>query len=370
MTIRNGLMSSSDKKKLDEYSAVSNESGKFMGADGKWATPKDDDSWASEKLTIGRGMEVIELKRSSGAVECSIPSATVSLAGLMSSGDKVKLDGISAGAQVNSVTGVKGSAETNYRTGNVNITAANVGAAVSDHSHSGYALSTHNHDSAYAAASHTHSGYAASNHTHSEYASSSHNHDSVYAAKSHSHSEYASSSHNHDSVYAAKSHGNHVPTTQTANNAKFLRCDNSWQTVTPANIGAAATSHTHSAANITSATTLSSVMMESPWNYYYESGTAAGTAIKVATQNSGNSTAFTDQSGCLVLYLQYNNTAESPQLNINGVGAKPLRCYNASGTIGSPPAGALVKGWYLLYYNQKYFYILTAPLGFYKAMLA
>ena len=45
---------------------------------------------------------------------------------------------------------------------------------------------------------------------------------------------------------AASSHGNHVPATQTANNAVFLRNDNTWQTVTPANIGAAASSHTHS----------------------------------------------------------------------------------------------------------------------------
>lgn len=49
--------------------------------------------------------------------------------------------------------------------------------------------------------------------------------------------------HNHDTAYAAKSHGNHVPATETANNAKFLRNDNTWQTVTPANIGAAASSH-------------------------------------------------------------------------------------------------------------------------------
>ena len=46
---------------------------------------------------------------------------------------------------------------------------------------------------------------------------------------------------------ANTSHGTHVPTPQTADNAKFLRNDNSWQTVTPANIGAAASSHTHSA---------------------------------------------------------------------------------------------------------------------------
>jgi len=45
----------------------------------------------------------------------------------MSSGDKAKLDGIEAGAQVNTVTGVKGDSETNYRTGNINITKANIG---------------------------------------------------------------------------------------------------------------------------------------------------------------------------------------------------------------------------------------------------
>ena len=38
---------------------------------------------------------------------------------------------------------------------------------------------------------------------------------------------------------AAASHGNHVPATQTANNAVFLRNDNTWQTITPTNIGAA-----------------------------------------------------------------------------------------------------------------------------------
>lgn len=41
------------------------------------------------------------------------------------------------------------------------------------------------------------------------------------------------------------SHGNHVPAVQAANNAVFLRNDNTWQTVIPANIGAAAANHTH-----------------------------------------------------------------------------------------------------------------------------
>lgn len=41
--------------------------------------------------------------------------------------EKNKLAGIEAGAQVNTITGVKGNSETTYRTGNVNITKANIG---------------------------------------------------------------------------------------------------------------------------------------------------------------------------------------------------------------------------------------------------
>ena len=44
---------------------------------------------------------------------------------------------------------------------------------------------------------------------------------------------------------ANASHGNHVPATETANNAKFLRNDNTWATVTPTNIGAAVEGHAH-----------------------------------------------------------------------------------------------------------------------------
>jgi hypothetical protein len=44
----------------------------------------------------------------------------------MSSTDKAKLDGIASWAQVNSITWVKGNAESTYRTGNVNITPANI----------------------------------------------------------------------------------------------------------------------------------------------------------------------------------------------------------------------------------------------------
>lgn len=58
----------------------------------------------------------------------TVAGASQSTAGLMSAADKTKLDGIAEGAQVNSVTGVKGNAESSYRTGNVNLTPANIGA--------------------------------------------------------------------------------------------------------------------------------------------------------------------------------------------------------------------------------------------------
>ena len=62
---------------------------------------------------------------------------------------------------------------------------------------------------------------------------------------------YAVNGHTHDDRYftetevnnllngkANSSHGNHVPATQTASNKVFLRNDNTWATITPANIGA------------------------------------------------------------------------------------------------------------------------------------
>lgn len=64
----------------------------------------------------------------------TVAAASQSADGLMSATDKVKLDGIEVGAEVNTITGVKGSEEDSYRTGNVNISAENVGALVSDFS--------------------------------------------------------------------------------------------------------------------------------------------------------------------------------------------------------------------------------------------
>lgn len=63
-----------------------------------------------------------------GIVSANVIVSTTT-AGLMSAQDKSKLNGITAGA---SVTGIKGNAESSYRSGNVNLTAANIGALPSN----------------------------------------------------------------------------------------------------------------------------------------------------------------------------------------------------------------------------------------------
>lgn len=168
----------------------------------------------------------------------------------------------------------------------LNITAESIGAQKAGN----YASADHNHDSVYAPIKHSHSEYALTSHTHTanqigamtgyvkaseggaisvsdtllaaigklekgldskqaagSYAASNHNHNGVYQPAG----SYATATHNHDGTYAKASHGNHVPATQTANNKIFLRCDNTWATITPANIGAqpagsyATANHTH-----------------------------------------------------------------------------------------------------------------------------
>lgn len=56
-----------------------------------------------------------------------IAAASETTAGVMTAADKSKLNAIESGAQVNSITGIKGNAEGSYRTGNVNITPTNIG---------------------------------------------------------------------------------------------------------------------------------------------------------------------------------------------------------------------------------------------------
>lgn len=160
----NGLMSSTDKTKLDGIATGANNythpttsgnkhipsggsSGQFLkwSADGTATWAADNNTWtamvgatSSANGSVGYVNAVppkdgynTKYLRADGSWQVP-PNTTYSVAtqsanGLMSSSDKTKLDGIASGAQVNSITGVKGNSETTYRTGNVNITPANIG---------------------------------------------------------------------------------------------------------------------------------------------------------------------------------------------------------------------------------------------------
>lgn len=73
--MHNGLMSGSDKRKLDGFASVSNENGKFMSADGTWKKPVDNDSWASETLSTAESPAGLAVKRNDGTTAFTIPFA-------------------------------------------------------------------------------------------------------------------------------------------------------------------------------------------------------------------------------------------------------------------------------------------------------
>ena len=90
-----------------------------------YATNKQD------KLVSGTSIKTINGTSILGSGDIETPNttysdATQSVAWLMSASDKTKLDGIEAQAQKNTITGVKGSAESTYRTGQVSISPANL----------------------------------------------------------------------------------------------------------------------------------------------------------------------------------------------------------------------------------------------------
>lgn len=83
---------------------------------------------SNRDLTIGKTKKSIDWSGAVSFTQAEISdNASTSAAGWMSKDDKSKLNGIEAEAQVNTITGIKGGSETSYRTGNVNITATNIG---------------------------------------------------------------------------------------------------------------------------------------------------------------------------------------------------------------------------------------------------
>lgn len=99
---------------------------RVTGAEGKVPRFNSDGTLSSTGFTIG-----VSVPSNAKFTDTTYSNATQSSSGLMSSTDKSKLDKIEEGAQANTVTGVKGASESTYRTGNINITLANLGITVS-----------------------------------------------------------------------------------------------------------------------------------------------------------------------------------------------------------------------------------------------
>ncbi len=107
-----GLMSVSDKLKLDGIAENAN----------KYVLPNASTSTLGG-IKVGTNLSI----DGNGILNGAYSVVTTTANGLMSSADKSKLDKIESGAQVNTVTGVKGDSETSYRIGNINITKSNIG---------------------------------------------------------------------------------------------------------------------------------------------------------------------------------------------------------------------------------------------------
>ena len=127
-----GLMSEIDKAKLDgiEDGAEANQAAIASVSVGAVAIEADSEQ-TDIKLVAGDNVTITPDASTKtitvAATDTTYENATSAVAGLMSTTDKAKLDGIESGAQVNTVTGVKGDNEASYRTGQINITKDNIG---------------------------------------------------------------------------------------------------------------------------------------------------------------------------------------------------------------------------------------------------
>ena len=113
---------------------------------------------------------------------------------------------------------------------------------------------------------------------------------------------------------ANTSHGNHVPKTETANNARFLRNDNTWQTITPVNIGAADRSHNHT--SLTGVTSLQ-----------FAAGSSDSAVMKVTTSDANTYLDFemNDDAGSDMYrwrFSAYGTNGATPYFNLMTLTAK------------------------------------------------
>lgn len=141
---------------------------------------------------------------------------------------------------------------------------------------------------------------------------------------------------------AASSHGNHVPTTQTANNKVFLRNDNSWQTVTPANIGAVPTTRkvNNKALSADIALSYSDVGAANEQHNHSADEISSGTLpIERGGTNASTSTQALENLGGVPKTRTVNNKALSSDISLTAsdVGASASGHSHAFSTLTSKP---------------------------------
>lgn len=142
-----GLMSTADKTKLDGITAAKMQAwdAAEQNVNADWTAESGDAQilhkpdlsvYALATNVTKSALGIDNVDNTSDADKPISTAAETALAGkvdketnksLMSADEHTKLTGIEAGAQVNTVTGVKGNAENNYRTGEINISPANIG---------------------------------------------------------------------------------------------------------------------------------------------------------------------------------------------------------------------------------------------------
>ena len=141
---------------------------------------------------------------------------------------------------------------------------------------------------------------------------------------------------------AASSHGNHVPTTQTANNKVFLRNDNSWQNVTPANIGAVPTTRKVNSKPLSSDVTLTPSDIGAANEQHNHSADEINSGILPIERggtNASTSTQALENLGGVPKTRTVNNKALSSDISLTAsdVGAAASGHSHAFSTLTSKP---------------------------------
>lgn len=279
----------------------------------------------TDSLTIAAGSNVTITpdatndKITIAATDTTYSAATQSVAGLMSAADKKKLDGVatSANAYTHPTT-----------SGNKHIPSGGSSGQILRWSADGTAVWGADNNTTYNAATTSTAGLmSAADKTKLDGIATGANAITVDSALSSTSTNPVQNKVINTALAgkANSSHGNHVPAVQTASNAIFLRNDNTWATVTPANIGAAASSHGTHVSYGTSASALGT--------------SSAGTATTVSRSDHVHALpALTSCTGTLTVAKGGTGatTLTSGQALIgNGTNAVTTRAINTLSAVGN-----------------------------------